>query len=96
MILYPTISLQTTHGSPTSSMRHVGDLGNIMADAGGNVSKQIMDKMAILTGDTNVLLKAIVVHEGQDDLGLGGDDGSTATGNAGARLGCCVIQPVYS
>ena len=67
-----------------------------MADASGSVSKQFTDKLAILSGDTNVLLKAIVVHEGQDDLGLGGDAGSTATGNAGARLGCCVIQPVYS
>ena len=67
-----------------------------MADASGTVSKQFTDKLAILSGDTNVLLKAIVVHEGQDDLGLGGDAGSSATGNAGARLGCCVIQPVYS
>ena len=31
------------------------------------------------------------VHEGTDDLGLGGDDGSRLTGNAGKRPACCVI-----
>jgi len=31
------------------------------------------------------------VHEGQDDLGLGNDEGSRTTGNAGPRYGCCII-----
>ena len=31
---------------------------------------------------------------GKDDLGLGGDEGSLATGNAGARAGCCIIKEV--
>ena len=35
---------------------------------------------------------AIVIHEGQDDLGRGGDSGSEATGNAGGRLACCTIE----
>ena len=35
--------------------------------------------------------KAIVVHAGEDDLGLGGDDGSLRTGNAGARRACGVV-----
>ena len=38
--------------------------------------------------------KAIVVHAGEDDLGLGGDDGSLATGNAGGRKACGVIRLV--
>ena len=34
---------------------------------------------------------ALVIHAGEDDLGLGGDAGSVASGNAGARIACCNI-----
>ena len=53
-----------------------------------------MDSQATLTGEYSILGKAIVVHEGEDDKGLGGDAGSLATGNAGARAGCCLIEEV--
>ena len=33
-----------------------------------------------------------MIHEGEDDLGLGGNAESLITGNAGARLGCCIIK----
>ena len=35
--------------------------------------------------------RAIVVHAEADDLGLGGNEGSLRTGNAGGRVGCGVI-----
>ena len=38
--------------------------------------------------------RSIVVHAGEDDLGQGGDSGSLATGNAGGRLDCCLINRV--
>ena len=50
-----------------------------------------MDTQATLEGEVNITGKAIVIHEGEDDLGLGEDTGSTVTGNAGGRSGCCVI-----
>ena len=48
-----------------------------------------------------VEFSVIIFHltEGPDDLGQGGDSGSLKTGNAGARLACCVIRetfPVFS
>ena len=35
------------------------------------------------------------MHEKRDDLGMGGDEGSMKTGNAGGRLGCCAIYRPY-
>jgi len=79
-----------THGSPMDPTRHTGDLGNIKAvDGVGRV--EVVDNMATLTGVDSVLGRAIVIHAGRDDLGRGGDLGSTKTGNAGPRIGCCVI-----
>lgn len=80
-----------THGSPTTE-RHVGDLGNVLADSTGAVVSDIEDSMATLIGDIDITGKAIVIHEGEDDLGQGGDSGSLATGNAGGRAGCCIIE----
>ena len=31
------------------------------------------------------------IHQKADDLGLGGNAGSVASGNAGPRIACCVI-----
>jgi len=82
-----------THGSPMDPTRHTGDLGNIKAVNGvGKI--EVVDDMAQLTGADSVLGRSIVIHAGRDDLGRGGDHGSTKTGNAGPRIGCCVItQP---
>ena len=35
--------------------------------------------------------RAMVIHALEDDLGLGGDEESKKTGNAGARVGCGLI-----
>jgi len=79
------------HAGPTDAIRHVGDLGNIMEDDSGNVAKTMTDDKVKLNGDTNVIGLSIVIHEKEDDLGKGGDDGSLTTGNAGSRLACCLI-----
>ena len=56
-----------THGGPTSSVRHVGDLGNIQS-TNGTASVNITDSVAMLNA---VLGRAIVVHASVDDYGLG-------------------------
>jgi len=80
-----------THGGPADAERHVGDLGNIVADASGNAKINLQDKQISLEGSTSILGRALVVHEKKDDYGRGGDDESKKTGNAGPRLACGVI-----
>lgn len=82
------------HGAPTDSNRHVGDLGNIEADSTSMANFEIKDSIIKFAGDANILGRAIVIHAGQDDLGLGGEADSKTTGHAGSRLACCVIGVV--
>lgn len=79
------------HGGPTDATRHVGDLGNVVADASGVAKVNITDSMISLTGDHSILGRSLVVHADPDDLGKGGHELSKTTGNAGARAGCGVV-----
>ncbi|XP_070559064.1 uncharacterized protein [Ptychodera flava] len=82
------------HGSPEDEERHVGDLGNIVSDGDGKIQLSMTDNVASLLGPNSIIGRSFVIHAGVDDLGQGGDQGSLTTGNAGARLGCCVIGRV--
>lgn len=50
-----------THGAPSAAERHVGDLGNVLADASGLAKVDITDKLASLNGANSVLGRALVV-----------------------------------
>ena len=80
------------HGGLDSEERHEGDLGNIVSD-GGSAKGVIFAKTLSLqpTEITSILGRMIIVHEDRDDLGLGGNEESLKTGNAGKRVGCGVI-----
>ncbi|VVC24668.1 Superoxide dismutase, copper/zinc, binding site,Superoxide dismutase, copper/zinc binding domain [Cinara cedri] len=80
-----------THGAPIDEVRHVGDLGNIEADGSGLAKVNINDSIISLTGSLNIIGRTLVVHADQDDLGKGGHELSSTTGNAGARVACGVI-----
>lgn len=69
-------------------IRHVGDLGNIEADAQGSVT---LDGIDSLLAASSILGRAVVIHEGVDDLGKGGQPDSLTTGHAGGRVACGVI-----
>lgn len=81
-----------THGSPNSNHRHAGDLGNIISK--NNVAKgTIVDNILSLDFNkkTCIIGRMMIVHEEKDDLGLGNNDESLKTGNAGKRLACGII-----
>lgn len=80
-----------THGAPTDSDRHVGDLGNFKTDASGNATGSVQDPLVKLIGSESVIGRTVVVHAGTDDLGKGGNEESKKTGNAGGRPACGVI-----
>lgn len=80
-----------THAAPEDTKRHVGDLGNVVADENGVVEITLTDSVVSLIGDCSIVGRAMVVHLKPDDLGKGGDTESLKTGNAGSRVGCGVI-----
>ncbi|KAI5637244.1 copper/zinc superoxide dismutase (SODC) domain-containing protein [Phthorimaea operculella] len=82
------------HGGRDHSQRHIGDLGNIHfleVDGTAVANIDFVDTVISLRGRNNILGRALVLHESEDDLGLGGHETSLTTGNAGARLACGVI-----
>ncbi|XP_030764245.1 superoxide dismutase [Cu-Zn]-like [Sitophilus oryzae] len=79
------------HGGPNSSVRHVGDLGNINANSSGIATIDILDSIISLSGEHSIIGRAVLVHADPDDLGLGGYEDSLTTGHAGARVGCGVV-----
>jgi Cu-Zn family superoxide dismutase len=72
--------------------RHVGDLGNIIADSSGNVLMEFTDHLIKLRGDkANIIGRGLVIHADPDDCGKGSHPTSKTTGNSGKRIGCAVI-----
>jgi len=80
-----------THGGPADEVRHAGDLGNIVADDSGTATINMSDAQIPLSGENSIVGRAVVVHEGEDDLGKGGFEDSLKTGHAGGRLACGVV-----
>lgn len=73
------------HSSPQSAKRHVGDLGNIVANAEGMAQVEFTDTVLTFYGKNSIIGRGIIVHAGEDDLN------SQPTGNAGSRVACGVI-----
>jgi Cu-Zn family superoxide dismutase len=87
------------HGAPWDEDRHVGDLGNIVADDSGVATGKLVDHLVKLSGPTSVIGRSVMVHADEDDLGKGDNSDpitrppvngkcSKVTGNAGARVAC--------
>jgi Cu-Zn family superoxide dismutase len=74
------------HGGPEGTDHHLGDLGNIVADANGQVDTTLSARELAFSGPASVLQKAVIVHAGEDDLQ------TDPSGNSGDRVGCGVIR----
>jgi len=81
------------HAGIEHKSRHCGDLGNIEIVENG-VETIIHDSKISLSEDETCYFigRSIVIHQGEDDLGLGGHSDSKTTGHAGSRIGCCIIE----
>ncbi len=75
-----------SHGAPDSTVRHVGDLGNISADSSGIAHKEFVDPMLTFEGANSILGKGVILHADPDDYT------SQPTGAAGGRISCGVIE----
>lgn len=71
---------------------HSGDLiNNMKANTKGTFKYKYFDPLVKLRGMNNIYGRSVVVHDGVDDLGQGGDAESKKTGNAGGRMACAII-----
>ncbi|MCW9706011.1 superoxide dismutase family protein [Aliifodinibius sp. 1BSP15-2V2] len=70
------------HAAPSDSARHMGDMGNIEADAEGNATVDYLDPVIELD---KIRGRAVILHGGEDDLS------SQPSGAAGPRKACGVI-----
>jgi superoxide dismutase, Cu-Zn family len=78
---------QAQHGNPTGAAHHAGDMPNIKSNAEGAAQVDTTAAGTTLHGEatTDILGKAIVVHESPDDYT------TQPSGNSGKRVACGVI-----
>lgn len=79
----PTIA---RHGGPDHLCRHIGDLGNIVADEFGHGHYERIDKVVSLSNCYSIIGKSICVHANADDYT------TQPTGNVGGRVAFGVIE----
>jgi Cu-Zn family superoxide dismutase len=75
---------KTQHGAPDARTRHVGDLGNVEANAEGVAVIDENDPMIKLIGSNSIVGRSLVVHAAPDTF-------VQPTGNAGGRVAVGVI-----
>jgi len=77
------------HGKWGAEHFHMGDIGNLTADASGNAELTFTtDKWCLDCTDEskNIMNKGLIVHAAADDFH------TQPTGNAGGRVGCVEIK----
>jgi len=64
-----------SHGDISSTVRHVGDYGNVISDNNGNIITTFNDTVSDLFGPFGILGRTVVLHQLEDDLGPGVTNG---------------------
>src|SRR6266403_3214412 len=74
------------HAGPDTAERHVGDMGNLEADASGAAKLDYVDhEISLVDDQRSVIGRSVIVHAKADDLK------SQPAGDSGARIACGVI-----
>ncbi len=73
------------HSHREAASRHVGDLGNLLADKDGNIKVTFNDPQIELNGEKSIVGRGLILHADADDFK------TQPTGNSGARIACGVI-----
>lgn len=77
------------HGKWGGNTFHMGDIGNLVADANGKAKLTFKtDKWCLdcVEESKNIMGKGLIIHDGKDDFQ------TQPTGNAGGRVGCVEIK----
>ena len=75
------------HGRAGTPERHAGDLPSLKAGKDGRVKLDAtVDGISIGSGPGNIVGRGLIIHADPDDYK------TQPTGNAGARIACCVIK----
>ncbi len=78
---------ENKHGGPASGMKHMGDLGNLVANEKGIAKAEVIVK----SKDKNLLGqyigKSVIIHAKADDLT------TQPAGDSGDRIACGIISP---
>lgn len=73
------------HGGPEAADRHVGDMGNLVANEEGVAEYNFVDTYATLNGPHSIIGRTVIIHAQPDDYQ------TQPSGNARARIGCGVV-----
>jgi Cu-Zn family superoxide dismutase len=74
------------HAGHEAAVRHVGDLGNLVANADNTATIDFYDDHMEFVGMNSIIGKAFIVHADEDDLT------TQPAGNSGDRIACGVIE----
>ena len=91
----PIWSPDNPYGTPHGY--HIGDLAfNILSQNGRSFEEFIDPKISLFPEEfNNIVGRSLVIHGKPDDKGLGNNEESLMTGNAGDRVGCSNIIYIH-
>ncbi len=75
------------HGGPDSSTKHIGDLGNLIANEKGIAKAEVIVKSKDKNSLGHYVGKSVIIHARADDFA------TQPAGNSGDRIACGIISP---